>query len=1619
MAGEIIPISRTSMTQFTESRESRRVPITWDLAHARATLNMLIGPSHTKECYEHYRVDLANTYASYPLEFQSGLDFGLDFVPQVLEMVGKIEHILDQNDDTVRMIEGIGAFLIRCTKMATVSDLVLDLTSLSHALFPGVSFTKKFQTLVVAAFKRVFQPHGLRHQSLSDEENLDWAAEILAAFRDKFDLFTSLKELPLMTKLHKFLLYCLSNAILVKLGIDFDTLGYNKFEAAAIKKAHSSKLGFMHCLFDALSLFCQQFVASVKIGSFEPFHHTGTAYVDWFDMVTKLKKQEAHLGDPEPHGFSIFSFRSDLHTALERGRQIEKACKGSPKVLRERIRSMIAELEVLSHNDISRKSAQRDRASPFGVLFSGGSSLGKSTLINVAFQYMAARFKLPNDSSAKYTRNPGEKYWNNFNTSCWCIVMDDIAAQSPSLGVEDPSLREIIGVMNNVAYQPDQASIEDKGRTPVQAKFVVGTTNTEHLNASAFFSCPLAVQRRFPVVVEVHVKPQHALNNMLDHTQLFRAKGQYPDYWNLIVKKVVPETDDPGCRKGKTVVIEEFSDISQFLAWMGNTAQTHYSVQDLIGKEALETADITVCDRCCYPSYHCCCDHDAPEEVASDLHQPLSPEEVVRTTRLPTIEESLNEDDSGSEVGELEGVATLEHQSLTIELPGWEMERWWNWTSVDTASLLYTVYSTIWGLLCGMVWSMLGPIFLVFYGAPFAASVFGMPAERMFLRFLLRRVGDAVQDRYAPLIGYSKVFAMVAIATYGGGYIMTQVAKRVVPQPVLVCAACGQKADVIYYAQVHQVEAVKAMAAEAGLSPQADTHSGKAPEAETQERTNVWYKEDFNVCRFDINDLSSSWKALPKDTVRSKVRNNCLRVDISAPGVKSQRTGMVALGGHLYAINSHALPDVPMLTMDITRTSENGVNTNHKCIVVSTQVVRSTTTDIAYIALRGMSPFKDLTRLVPKISMNGRYDGEYVGLESDHTPFNRKLALIKPEVIELNGLKQSYFGAESDIPTELGNCGAVMVAWSPFGPLLCGIHSLGSPVGVVKAARLIPEDIEHAREVLKATRFESSEPMLNAPSAPFREIVELDKKSVFRYVESGSARVYGSLSGPRHSSKSAVTRTLMAENFERLGMTQKFGPPQMRGWKPWRTAVLPMLRKDAMFRQDIIDEATASFTADILRLLPLGTKKTVHVYDMFTAINGAPGVAYVDAMKRSTSAGFPWCTSKKKFLVALEPREGLSEPMDITPEIAERVEKVFECYRQGRRFSPVFNGNLKDEPVKWKKVEAGKTRVFCGAPMDWSIAGRMLFLPIIRLMQNHRFIFESAPGTVAQSPEWGEIYSYLTSDGDLMIAGDFGDFDKGMLATFILSAFKIMTEIARWSGNYSEGELNAMEGIAIDTAYAFVNFNGDLTEFLGSNPSGSILTVVINGLVNCLYMRYCYIVLNPEHECRTFKDYVKLMTYGDDNVMGVHPDCPWFNHTAIQEVLANHGVRYTMADKESESVPYISIKDVSFLKRTWRFDEDVGYYLCPLDFESIEKSLLTCVTSTSVSQGEQAVSIMSSAYFEFFFYGKEKFHEMAGHIFAVIAELGLERHAKPTMFPTWMELRQRYHPLEEEVILED
>ena len=281
--------------------------------------------------------------------------------------------------------------------------------------------------------------------------------------------------------------------------------------------------------------------------------------------------------------------------------------------------------------------------------------------------------------------------------------------------------------------------------------------------------------------------------------------------------------------------------------------------------------------------------------------------------------------------------------------------------------------------------------------------------------------------------------------------------------------------------------------------------------------------------------------------------------------------------------------------------------------------------------------------------------------------------------------------------------------------------------------------------------------------------------------------------------------------------------------------------------------------------------------------------------------------------------------------------------------------------------------------------------------------------SVSQSRYWSKFREYLTQFGpEKLIAGDYGKFDKKMLAEWILAAFEVIIRILMFAG-WTDEECIPIWALAEDIAFPVVNMNGDLVMFFGSNPSGHPLTVIINCIVNALYMRYCYMQLSPGGSAKglmNFKRDVALLTYGDDNAAGSR--VAWFNHTAIVNVLRSIGVTYTMADKESASVPFIHIDNVSFLKRSWVWNEEANAFFCPLEEASIRKMLMIAMRSRTVSDDKHMADVIRAAHQEWFWYGRARFEEEAAYLRSLI-QCDLEVHFLECPLPTWDDLMARFH----------
>jgi len=1416
-------------------------------------------------------------------------------------------------EDQIGFIQYLGKLIEDCTFFVLIANAPLrkDQMRIDQIIFGFMAFAKmRHHGMVLDIVCEQYLP--FVKQMLSTPDSTQSFEEGVRSMRHAFEKAKGIRESVLTDKLQRCMMFILSFSLLDKVGVTMDTFGYTKVEQAAKRRKFSSKSDFFMIAIDTMLFLMERGFQVYKTGDVSTMFHSEAEYQKLFDKCADLQYKEKLLANPEANGFTECEFRSDLDDVIEKLSSVSKHSTHLTKFEKEAIRMKLATMRLMHADLTTKKEGRKNRDAPFGIAIFSPPGMGKTSLTKMISTFLCRVRNLPVKDEYFYTRNPVDDFWSGFVSSVHTLILDDIASENPDL--KDPkSVNEIIQVMNNAAFCPNQAELEMKGRTPLRVKNVIATTNVMDFNAYCFFAVPSAVQRRFPYIVEPKVKPEYLSDRGVLDANLVEPSG-FPDLWTFTVRKVVCKPMHTKAELRQLASMEiVLKDVNQreFFTWLRDTVIAFEQEQKKIKNSMRQTVETRFCSCCNLPESMCA--------------------ETIQSRPMVTVGES--------------NFFSWIFGAIIVIIP-------FIWHKIV---LIYTYLKYLMGV-CSV-----------------------MERYRLFSSFSRRsfaRIGKRVMNKLEhPAVFIPVVSTLVTII------------------------------GIFYFTQKDKPKRVEGAI---------NTGSGQVPTPEESARENVWYKNELELTDLDLSRESLSSKSSTFADFQKRIFKNVIGFECDIPETNQYMPGQaLCLGGQVYITNNHNLPEFTNTEMRIISSSmKDGVNCNQKFQLNIKDVRRFPEKDIAVIYLRHVPPKRDITMYFMK-RCTGIFNGVYVKNTKGHFDSNVvrniRFSPKHPFNIEISGFFNSFIGCPMN-QTQYGDCGMPLLVESSYGYAIAGIHVATNHISGTSFALAIDNEI--VLELRNADIFCSvqsgSKDLLSAPSAR-REIGPLSKKSVFRYIPEGVATVYGSFTGFRGKGKSRVENTPMSYYLSRYGYKINYFKPEMKSWEPWNIAASKMVAKKADLDTEILDLCVKHYIQDVeAAMLKPENVSMCMVLDDFTTINGAQ-VAYIDKMNRNTSAGNPWKKSKKHFMSACEPQHGMLDPVEIDDEIMLRVVEIIARAEKLEQSHPNFCAHLKDEPVSLKKAKMKKTRVFTGAPMDYIIVVRKYCLGFIRLVQNERVAFEAAPGTIAQSLEWQELFQFITKFGeDRVVAGDFVGYDTSMVPPEVVAAFKVIYHFSVASGNFSQEDLNVIAVLAMDTAFALVDYNGDLVMFHGINPSGNPLTVILNSIVNSLRNRYVYYLLNPKHDLSTFRDHVSLVTYGDDNIMGVSNEAPWFNHTAIVEAYASINVEYTMADKETESVPYINIANADFLKRKWRFDTDLGCHVAPLAETSIEKMLMVWTRSKSVPAEVQAISVVAAAVSEYFFYGRSVFEEKREMLQDMVKELDWQVYVEESTFPTWDELSERF-----------
>lgn len=342
------------------------------------------------------------------------------------------------------------------------------------------------------------------------------------------------------------------------------------------------------------------------------------------------------------------------------------------------------------------------------------------------------------------------------------------------------------------------------------------------------------------------------------------------------------------------------------------------------------------------------------------------------------------------------------------------------------------------------------------------------------------------------------------------------------------------------------------------------------------------------------------------------------------------------------------------------------------------------------------------------------------------------------------------------------------------------------------------------------------------------------------------------------------------------------------------------------------------------------------IFSFEEAVAGRPGTD-INGIPRGTSPGFPYILDKitnKKVFFGKD--EDYVFDSDMCIKLRARVESIIEKAAKGERSFHVFTDFLKDEPRKREKALKGMSRLISSAPLDLTVAFRMYFLSFTVAVQRTRIRNGVAVG-INPYTEWNYLARQMQSKGPDCVAGDFKGFDSSEQPDI---HWAILDEINDW---YDDGPVNALIRRVLWCEVVHSRHLGGLSSMLDdiyqwnhSLPSGHPMTSIINSYYNLtLFNMAWYDVMGPEYTHR-FWEFVYICVYGDDNILNISRAVSWkYNQESIGNAMSKYGMVYTSENKDDCIAKVRTLGEISFLKRSFLFNDHLHQFVGPQDLESI------------------------------------------------------------------------------------
>jgi len=1367
--------------------------------------------------------------------------------------------------------------------------------------------------------------------------------------------------------------------LLVTLGcVESKSVKFGNFEVFAIKaqEKQANAIDLFDALIETVVYFAEGAYQCFLTGSLKPLLFSSSEVIQIEEQYVSLMEQweYARNGNLEKYSNTTESkFDKDLEDMVSKLQDLYKTMPNGveKKVIQQKWES----LSRVKAEWTAVRIAGGLRAVPLAVKVHGDSGVGKSTFADIVMSTIQKASGVPCTSDYVVTLNEADKYDSNYRSYITGIKIDDYGNSKSQFWDQSPS-EQIIRIVNNIREYAVMADVANKGKITIEPKALVVTTNVEQLHAGLTSNNPMSILRRMHHHIELNVREEFKTNNMLDSAKVIDKFGnldQINDIWLVTMKRPqAASSSGPKSQEfGSWEIIHENLSVFEYLNILIEDTKKHVHHQKCITEAFKEPSDLVeICPEC--------------DKIAQTCECGYTPQFGARIAGVLT--ENVNKAAINAEIIQMNVETKIEDFAVKTLLEGLKKlsqssyAQWTNWIPGDWIENEYIQA----GMLAAgkdYITQELKKYVIYYMMVLFAINlpiIYFVPKMSILtislglIYFMMCYTGIVRQRQNAYLDEIMK-----------RRNAMSEAFKSARDNHVKI--ACGAFAGLAVIYGICQV--VKAM--RSSMSIQGSLQPTTVAELEHRDsEINVWKDTERQI---DVNP--NAWST--EIEAHNAIVKSIFRIECNG-----EFSGCFMLRTNVVIIPRHFLPSKAMKAVVI-----GGKNNRYSFVLNPEFTARVGKSDMVVCYVPNTGPKKDRTPMFSKMPVEGAMVANMYGLQADGSPFKTSLLWCREGTPIFNG-HQPIVGSHyvlKKMNTFAGMCMSPIVSsgsrYQVIGFHIGGIS--GTPRGCGMEA--LQDELNLAiSELARINDFTS----LGAQSAPLPSTMygrtvlkseDVHRKCPTNFLEGDrNIEIFGSTeSGMTPSSK--VISTPISETVTKItGVPNTWGPPKfvqpkildngavdMQRWKPWYESLKYSSNPSGGFDPAILRWAVNDYKAELYDILKQNEKfwkNDIKPLTDLEVVSGVDGKRFIDAMKSSTSMGFPIGGPKSKYLIDLDPSNDCACPRTFTSEVWAEVDNLLRLCDENLSLPVIFSSNLKDEPTSLSK---DKVRVFQASPVALQIIMRKYFLPIGRFMSMNPLVSECAVGINSHGPEWHELASHMKHFGDdRIIAGDFSKYDLRMPQQLTIAGNQIFIDIAKWTGNYSNRDLNRMRVIAHAVSAPIVDFDGTLLRLHGSNPSGQNMTVYTNSVVNSLLHRMCFGVAYPAEERAViakrlglgelhFRDMCKLATYGDDAKGSVRKGYDKFNHVQMAEYLAANDIVFTMPDKESAPVEFMRDSDADFLKRKNEYNEDLGLIVGKLEEKSLFKSLHSIVKSKVVSPINVSCQNIDSALREWFFHGRE------------------------------------------------